>query len=108
LGSISRKNLRGITGETFGGYFEEDFRENIDHYILFVDINSQTNILKWNLKFILNLERVWENFRIWIFGMLHLETWQNWDVYHGMHHIGSSLLPSGLVHTLDPNFPTHD
>jgi hypothetical protein len=46
LDSISRKNLRGITGETFVGYFEEDFGENIDHYILFVDINSQTNILK--------------------------------------------------------------
>jgi hypothetical protein len=26
--------------------FEEDFGENIDHYILFADINSQTNILK--------------------------------------------------------------
>ena len=26
-----------------------------------------------------------------------------WDVYHGMHHIGSSLLPSRLVNTLDPN-----
>jgi hypothetical protein len=25
---------------------EEDFGENIDHYILFADINSQTNILK--------------------------------------------------------------
>ena len=46
LGSISRNNLRGITGEIFVGYFEEDFGENIDHYILFVDINSQTNILK--------------------------------------------------------------
>ena len=46
LGRISRKNLMGITGETFVGYFEEDFRENIDHYNLFVDINSQTNILK--------------------------------------------------------------
>jgi hypothetical protein len=54
LDSISRKNLRGITGEIFVGYLEEDFGENIDHYILFVDINSQTNILK----FILNLERV--------------------------------------------------
>jgi hypothetical protein len=52
------KNLRGITGEIFVGYFEEDFGDNIDHYILFVDINSQTNILKRNLKFILNLERV--------------------------------------------------
>jgi hypothetical protein len=70
LGSISRKNLRGIIGEIFIGYFEEDFGENIDHYLLFVDINSQTNILKWNLKFILNLERVWENSKIWIFGML--------------------------------------
>jgi hypothetical protein len=54
LDSISGKNLRGITGEIFVGYLEEDFGENIDHYILFVDINSQTNILK----FILNLERV--------------------------------------------------
>jgi hypothetical protein len=34
-----------------------------------------------------------------------LGTWQNWDVYHGMHHISSSLLPSGLLHTLDPNSP---
>jgi hypothetical protein len=72
LGSISGKNLRGIIGEIFIGYFEEDFGENIDHYILFVDINSQTNILKWNLKFILNLERVWENSKIWIFGMLQI------------------------------------
>ena len=46
LGSISGKNLRGITGEIFVGYFEEDFGDNIDHYILFADINSQTNILK--------------------------------------------------------------
>ena len=46
LGNISGKNLRGITGEIFVGYFEEDFGDNIDHYILFVDINSQTNILK--------------------------------------------------------------
>jgi hypothetical protein len=58
LGGISEKNLRGITREIFVGYFEEDFGENIDHYILFVGINSQTNILKRNLKFILNLERV--------------------------------------------------
>jgi hypothetical protein len=46
LGSISGKNFRGITGEIFVRYFEEDFGENIDHYILFADINSQTNILK--------------------------------------------------------------
>ena len=62
LDSISGKNLKGITRETTGQYFwkefegghsrnicrifEEDFGENIDHYILFVDINSQTNILK--------------------------------------------------------------
>jgi hypothetical protein len=58
LGSISRKNLKGITREIFVGYFEEDFGDNIDHYILFVDINSQTNILKRNSKFILNLEQV--------------------------------------------------
>jgi hypothetical protein len=58
LGNISGKNLRGITREIFVGYFEEDFGDNIDHYILFADINSQTNILKRNLKFILNLEQV--------------------------------------------------
>jgi hypothetical protein len=46
LDSISGKNLRGVTGEIFVGYFEEDFGENIDTYNLFVDINSQTNILK--------------------------------------------------------------
>jgi hypothetical protein len=46
LDNISGKNLRGVTGEIFVGYFEEDFGDNIDHYILFVDINSQTNILK--------------------------------------------------------------
>jgi hypothetical protein len=62
LGNISGKNLKGITREIsrqyfwkefegitreiYVGYFEEDFRENIDHYTLFVDINSQTNILK--------------------------------------------------------------
>jgi hypothetical protein len=38
----------------------------------------------------------------------NLETWQRWDVYHGIHHTRSSLLPSGLVNILDPNFPTHD
>jgi hypothetical protein len=42
----SGKKLRVITGEIFVGYFEEEFGENIDHYILFADINSQTNILK--------------------------------------------------------------
>jgi hypothetical protein len=40
------KELGGITREIFVGYFEEDFGDNVDHYILFVDINSQTNILK--------------------------------------------------------------
>jgi hypothetical protein len=46
LGGISGKNSRVITGEIIVGYFEEEFLKNIDHYILFVDINSQTNILK--------------------------------------------------------------
>jgi hypothetical protein len=54
FGSISGKDLKGIIREILVGYFEE----NIDHYILFVGISSQTNILKRNLKFILNLERV--------------------------------------------------
>jgi hypothetical protein len=68
FGQYFWKSLRLISREIFVGYFEEDFRENIDHYILLVDINLQTNILKQNLKFILKLERVWEYFRIWIFG----------------------------------------
>jgi hypothetical protein len=46
MGGISGKKLRVIPREVFVGYFEEDFGENIDHYILFADINSQTNILK--------------------------------------------------------------
>jgi hypothetical protein len=46
LGIISGKNLKGITREIFVGYFKEDFGENIDHYILSVEINPQTNILK--------------------------------------------------------------
>jgi hypothetical protein len=40
LGSISGKNQKGITREIFLEYFEEDFGDNIDHYILFADINS--------------------------------------------------------------------
>jgi hypothetical protein len=55
LGSISEKNLRVITGEVFVGYFEEDFGENIDHYILFVDISSGKQIF-WN--------EIWNSF--WI------------------------------------------
>jgi hypothetical protein len=58
LGSIYGKNLKGTTRQIFVGYFEEGFGDNINHYILFVEINSQTNILKQNLKFILNLKRV--------------------------------------------------
>jgi hypothetical protein len=40
LGNISGKKLKGITQENICRIFEEDFGENIDHYILFVDINS--------------------------------------------------------------------
>jgi hypothetical protein len=41
FGQYFWKELEGVTGEIFVGYFEEDFGENIiDHYILFVDINS--------------------------------------------------------------------
>jgi hypothetical protein len=46
FGQYFWKQFEGITGEIFVGYFEEDFGENIDHYILFADMNSQTNILK--------------------------------------------------------------
>jgi hypothetical protein len=35
-----------ILGDISVEYLGNIFGENIDHYILFVDINSQTNILK--------------------------------------------------------------
>jgi hypothetical protein len=50
IGGISRqyfwKELKGDHWRNICRIFEEDFGENIDHYILFADINSQTNILK--------------------------------------------------------------
>jgi hypothetical protein len=46
LGEYFWKEIEGITREIFIRYFEKDFGENKDHYILFVEINSQTNILK--------------------------------------------------------------
>ena len=58
LGSISGKKLRGISGEIFIGYYEENFGGKIDHYIFFVEINSQQTFRNEILKFILNLERV--------------------------------------------------
>jgi hypothetical protein len=62
IGGIFRqyfwKEFERVATEIFVGYFEEDFRQNIDHYILFIEINSKTNILKQNLKFILNLKWV--------------------------------------------------
>jgi hypothetical protein len=42
LSSISGKNLRGITRKIFVGYFEEDFGDNIDHYILLISSRKQT------------------------------------------------------------------
>jgi hypothetical protein len=50
LGSISGKNQRGSLGN-ISRIFEEDFGDNIDHYILFVEINSQTNIFETKFKF---------------------------------------------------------
>jgi hypothetical protein len=46
FGQYFWKEIEGVTEGIFVGYFEKDFGENIDHYIIFVDINSQTNILK--------------------------------------------------------------
>jgi hypothetical protein len=46
FGQYFWKEFEGITREIFVWYFEEDFGENIDHYILFVENNSQTNISK--------------------------------------------------------------
>jgi hypothetical protein len=40
LCTISGKNLRGITGKIFVGYFKENFGEKIDHFIFFIEINS--------------------------------------------------------------------
>jgi hypothetical protein len=39
-----------ITWKIFVDHFGENFGDNIDHYIFFVEINLQTNILKRNLK----------------------------------------------------------
>jgi hypothetical protein len=50
LGSISGENLKKITWKISVGYFEENFEENIDHYIFFVEINSHINILKHKFK----------------------------------------------------------
>jgi hypothetical protein len=44
--AVFLERIKEITRQIFVGYFEEDFGENIDHYILFADINSQTSILK--------------------------------------------------------------
>jgi hypothetical protein len=46
LGNISGKNLGEISGQIFVGYFEKNFEGKIDHYIFFVEVNSQTNILE--------------------------------------------------------------
>ena len=46
LGSIFGKNQRGSLGKYLDNILRSIFGENIDHYTLFVDINSQTNILK--------------------------------------------------------------
>jgi hypothetical protein len=45
--------LERIRGDHWGNIcriFEEDFGDNIDHYILFVVINSQTNIFETKFK----------------------------------------------------------
>jgi hypothetical protein len=57
-----------LTREIIVGYFEEDFRENIDHYILLVDINLQTNIFE--TKFEIHIEfraslRIFQNLNFW-------------------------------------------
>ena len=44
--AVFLEEIEGASEEIFVGYFEKDFGENIDHYIIFVYINSQTNILK--------------------------------------------------------------
>jgi hypothetical protein len=43
-----------ITGEIFVGYFDEDFGENIDHYILFVD--NQLANKHFEMKFKIHFE----------------------------------------------------
>jgi hypothetical protein len=46
LGSISEKNQRRYLGKYLYDILRSIFGENIDHYTLFIDINSQINILK--------------------------------------------------------------
>jgi hypothetical protein len=54
--------LKRITWEILVGYFVENFRENIDHYILFAEINLHIEFLNKLLNFILNLEQAQEIF----------------------------------------------
>jgi hypothetical protein len=46
FGQYFWKEFEGGHWINIGRIFEEDFGENIDHYNLYADINSQTNILK--------------------------------------------------------------
>jgi hypothetical protein len=41
FGNNFGNNLREISREIYVGYFEENFGGKMDHYIFFVDINSQ-------------------------------------------------------------------
>ena len=47
----------------FVGHFDENFGENIDHYIFIVEINLQTNILKQNLKVYFKFRMSLRNFQ---------------------------------------------
>jgi hypothetical protein len=46
LVSVSEKNLRGLLVKYLYDILRRILEKNIDHYILFVDINLQTNFLK--------------------------------------------------------------
>jgi hypothetical protein len=46
LVSVSEKNLRGLLVKYLYDILRRILEKNIDHYILFVDINLQTSFLK--------------------------------------------------------------
>jgi hypothetical protein len=82
LGIIFWKNLRGVTRKIFIGYFEKDFEENIDHYILFIenDFGNKHFETKFKtyLEFRASLKKLNLNFRVLQFWSLGgTEVWKH-------------------------------
>jgi hypothetical protein len=58
-----------VTGEIFVGYFEEDFRENIDHYIQLANKHFETKF-EIHFEFRASL-RIFQNLNFWDATIFH-------------------------------------